>query len=325
MAKYKKTNSHSILPWILLLLGGAVGIGAVGYFTNGFKTNPFDKTETSDSGMTTDSIISNGISVKALTTKDNGDGTVTKTFTYTVQPEGATNQEITVKAQYKGGEDCSAVVTATVDTGKKTVSVTNKADFDKQVEVILTSVDNPEATATVTVDYVKKVKSVSVNDTLDPDVGEVLDYTFNLENGFYTPTYSKYTKDKSYTFTLSDVSLTLQNYQIQDPAGNEHMPKVTELIKQRISEQGKFPSPSEVWNLDDSYDWHNFLKNELAQTEPQSDVDYLHYTLKMTITADNFSQEINQDLHIATYAWNYFEDLSIGVTGITPELPNLEF
>lgn len=305
-----------------LLLGGVL-LGVIGYFSEGFQKNPFENTTNTseDSGLTTDSIISDGISVKALNTKDNGDGTVTKTFTYTVQPETATNQEITVKAQYVGGEDCSEVITVTVDTSQKTVSVLNKADFDKQVEVILTSVDNPSATAKVTCDYVKKVKEINITNDLTSVT------SFNEVGGFIKPTYSKFTKDKDYTFTFSDITLEsmFQGNQWFDMEDEDLTitNSIVALIKEKITSMTTIPTAEEIFNVSDRSDYHSYLVNNHDASDWMGGPFQTKLTMK--ITCGEIVKNIdNAEIFYGDTQLD-FSPFTIDVDSIAPEVPSIEF
>lgn len=267
-----------------------------------------------DGGISTD-ISSQNMRIRALATKENEDGSVTKTFTYEVQPAGATDQEVTVKASYVDGSDCSAVITTSVDQTKKEISVTNKGAFNKVINVVVTSVNNSKATATIKCDYVKKVLDVSCNETLDNFTSFVDEYI--------TPSYSIYTKDKNYTFAISNADITISSL---GDTGNwsTYKSEIETKIETAIN-QKKAISNDDLWNIHDTYDYHNFLVN--------GNLDYCmdpnNITLTATVTAENFSKNITVDMSVDINASGDelfdFTPFEIPVTGVTTEVGNLEF
>ena len=306
------------------LKGAVVGIAALlllaGVFYGGmalqkkFDKNDIVESSNSQGGISTE-ITASEMKIRALATKENEDGSVTKTFTYEVQPAGATNQEVTVSAKYVDGSDCSAVITASVDLTKKEISVTNKGAFNKVVNVVVTSVNNSKATATIKCDYVKKVIDVSCNETLD-------NFT-SFVNEYITPSYSIFTKDKNYTFSISNANLTISS--LGDTGDWSTYKDAIETKIETAINSNKAISNTDLWNIYDTYDYHNFLVN--------GNLDYCmdpnNITLTATVTAENFSKNITVDMSVDINASGDelfdFTSFEIPVTGVTTEVGNLEF
>ena len=115
--------------------------------------------------------------VKIIKKAVNAEGKATITVSYEVQPENATNQDITVTPTFAGDDSSSTdddswksektvtdYVTTSVDNESKTVTINCTEAFGSQILVTLTSVDNPEATASLTVDYrIKRTYSINAS------------------------------------------------------------------------------------------------------------------------------------------------------------------
>ena len=115
--------------------------------------------------------------VKIIKKAVNAEGKATITVSYEVQPENATNQDIAVTPTFAGDDSSSTdddswksektvtdYVTTSVNNESKTVTINCTEAFGSQILVTLTSVDNPEATASLTVDYrIKRTYSINAS------------------------------------------------------------------------------------------------------------------------------------------------------------------
>ena len=103
------------------------------------------------------------------------DGSVTKEFTYSITPENATNQSINVSVawaendssatdddSFKNSKTVTDYVTIAKDESQKKITLTCKQAFGSQVIANISSVDNPEAKASVKVEY-RKRRTYSIN------------------------------------------------------------------------------------------------------------------------------------------------------------------
>ena len=130
-----------------LVVGGVVGV-----LLNNNNNNVIEEVE-DNGGIKVDNIMCRGLSIKKLTTSTNSQGQAVQTFNYSVTPANASNQAVTATVKYKDGTDCSAVMAVTTDTATKTISLTCKGEFAKQITLTVTSAANASAKATATVDY----------------------------------------------------------------------------------------------------------------------------------------------------------------------------
>ena len=118
------------------------------------------------------------------------DGSVIKEFTYEINPSNATNQSINVSVawagddssssdddSFKSGKTVTDYVTIAKDESQKKIILTCKQAFGSQVLANVVSIDNPEAKASVKVEYRKKrTHSYEVNgQTISPSVTSVED------------------------------------------------------------------------------------------------------------------------------------------------------
>ena len=190
----------------LMLLGGVLGGYALASSNNEVEIQE---------NLQTKIINSKGIQIRNLKTDTNADGSVVKTFTYEIVPSYATNKEISVSVKYKDGLDCSDVVTASVDNSERTISVKCLKDFAKQIILTASAEDGSGVTATMTIDYEKKITDFGFGTFDDGAYISLYDKTndseYELEGDtidndyFYSVTYSKYTINKNYTFKVESV------------------------------------------------------------------------------------------------------------------------
>lgn len=107
------------------------------------------------------------LKLKSISTLDSGE--VIKTFTYTITPSNATNQSVNVGVawandsvsstdddSFKADKTVTDYLTISKNEGTKTITLTCKQAFASVIQATVTSVDNPEASAVVKVDYRKK-------------------------------------------------------------------------------------------------------------------------------------------------------------------------
>ena len=167
-------------------------------------------------------IKQNGINVKRVNSGTNESGESYQSFTYSVTPEDAINQDVEVVATYNDGTDCSDVVTVSLNQDTKTILVTCHKAFSKQIVIEIRSVNNPLATASVTVDYEKKLESVeylfkntllqnnyySAQETINfgltiSDDSEIYNMIRDFSPlSFISPNYSEFSIDKNYTYSV---------------------------------------------------------------------------------------------------------------------------
>lgn len=346
MAKKRKNNNTSkilLITLSVLLIGGT---GAVGYLSSGFTnwdTSTWFKNE-EDSGLKTD-VDSKGVTLKLLSTKENSDGTVTKTFTYSVNPSNSDNQGISVTAKFIDGSDCSAYITATKNETEKTISVTCKKAFSKQVKVEIVSSDNASAKATVTLDYVKKLLSLGLNDNYEHVIGNNAigadHYTKKLVdiNDLIIPTYSAYTIDKTYNFQfdINTLEVTIDEMVFGNYMYNDPMPSgFVELYKNKIKAKNTtLPTADELWNVTGATNAYRGLLKSLAANPYWSDrnENYIAIVVEGTIkcvedpSKSVSTTDLNNGSAFYTLSFNGYDFSSkkVNVDSISAELGNIQF
>lgn len=322
-----------------VLLAGVI-VGGLGAVTKGFQewnpTNWFSKGNQDD--IVTD-IKTNGILIKGLSTSKQTDGTFKTTFTYSVSPSNATDQSVTLGVAYTDGTDCSSVLTASVNGETKTVTaITDGGGFDQQVAITLTSNANAEATATVTLDFAKRVKSITALDslffvgtaqgTIITSLTKVAD--FALEN-FVDVEYTKYTVNREITSAFDTASVLSF-----DRIGMQMEGELTESglysdvvsvlsgalldeVKSCLVNGGSYFTADEMWNMDDSNAWHSFLKE---YSSGSSQTNFIQYSLNAAITNDTYASVYTASLNLRlSIAYDFTDDevYTVGVDSLTSE------
>lgn len=338
--KQYKTENKILTIVAALLLVGATATVTAGICTDWFKKNPFEQAQKQDKSDVETSIKESGVSLKLLSTSTTSEGYVVKTFTFGVEPANATDQTVTASVKYKDGSDCSAVMSVAVNNEAKTIALTCKGAFSKQIIVTVTSKANSSAKATITLDYVKKLLSINRKKT-EINIGAGVTgttYATNFSiNEMITPSYSVYTKDKNYTFAVKDVSVTGDEI-IYDGSDLDlgwsteilqqtYLTPVANLLKTKILNKGSVPTKEEIWNLNDDNEWHSFLKSYESAVKG----GYGEYVCSFSLSATYYcveepSKEVKYDLSTLgfypAYDWTGF---NVGVNKITVETPNIEF
>lgn len=321
------------------LKGAVVGIAALlllaGVFYGGmalqkkFDKNDIVESSNSQGGISTE-ITASEMKIRALATKENADGSVTKTFSFTIEPANATDQTVTATAKYADGSNCDAVVTVAVDNTKKEISVTAKADFDKVVNVVVTSTNNVNAKATIKCDYVKKVKAATYNNaeiSLSLSGNEAINYT-----NYIDVTYSKYTKDKDYSLKfksidLGEASLSLEQEYDESVFTTQIKNDLKTYISGLFSNPGTALSDASVWNISSSNAWHSFL-SYIADTR-DSTIDYTITSLVVDVV--DSAQEVQKTVTIANKTFSLYlgnewgSSFVINVDSLSTEVGNLGF
>lgn len=120
-------------------------------------------------------IEAKNLNLKLLAVNIAEDGSITKEFTYTITPENATNQSINVSVAwagddssttddnaFKSGKNVTDYVTISKEEAQKKITLTCSEAFGTQIIASITSVDNPNASASVKVEY-RKRRTYSIN------------------------------------------------------------------------------------------------------------------------------------------------------------------
>lgn len=284
-------NTLNFLAWGALgaLIVTAVSAGIK--FDWGTFTTPHEEiSESVDDGLNT-SVSENGIKLKLLGVETLANGDTEQTFSYTITPANATNQQINATVQYQSG-GAATEVTAAVNTGAKTITITCKQAFSKVINVILTAADGGGATATITCNYQKKITDINFenagssgifeNTNLNSGNVSFLDFLFDNENSNPFTTYSIYTQDFNYldSATISDASVTINYLNELDDSSDAYT-----AFENFLTNKGNAPSASQIWSWAD-------------ETGTQSDLKTNNY---LNVELSSFSFKVSNGNTIYSY------------------------
>ena len=334
--KRKNERTKKILLGLLL---GVIALGAIGFGVyQAFKDTEPLIVET-DNGGVSETIESRGVRIRLLSTRTLEDQSVEKTFSYSVEPSNATNKDVKVSALFVDGSDCISVITTAVDKETQTITITCKGAFKQKIIVKVTSVDNPEAYAEVTLNYTKKIESIEGTIT-SLYVGNGWEYDYKSDHidtsvtyaDFITPTYSDFTKDSEYTFAMKDIEVIEDEFLIQGslPAQDtaELYTELTVMLYDAFNNQGALPTTEDLWNAVDSDAYRSWLLS-VADSDPMSD----HY-LCLGVTGTIYCVEdpsISVQLGGGSHFYVYFSfrgdysDYKVGVDSISVEQTEIDF
>ena len=334
--KRKNSKTKKILLAVLL---GVIALGAVGFGVYQAFNEETPVVETDNYGVS-ETIVSRGVKVRLLSTRTLENDAVEKTFSYSVEPNNATNKDIKVTSAYVDGSDSSQVITTSVDNQHQTIKVVCNGPFKQKIIVKVTSVDNPEAYAEVTLNYVKKIQSIEGTIT-SLHVGQGWDVNFEGSHidtsvtyaDFITPIYSDYTKDKGYTFAMKDIQIIDDEFLIQgslpDQDKDELYTELTVMLYDAFNNQGALPTTEDMWNAVDSDAYRSWLLS-VNELDPWSDDAYLCLEVQGTIYCvedPTISVQIGGGTHFYVYFSFYgdYSDFKVGVDSISVEQTEIDF
>jgi len=304
---------------VVLLIGGTA---VLGYLTDGYQNwqpNTWFETKENELGVVT-TTTNNGIKLALVTTDKNTDGSVVKTFSYTISPANATNQNVSVEAKYKDGTSCSEALIASVNTEEKTISLTCKTAFAQQIEVVVTSEANANATATIKVDYEKKISYLAQKENLNLEYNPTSKFK---ATDFIDYSFSEYTIDKNYTFKITQAN-AFEFDQVKSSANIEkaknycsattinsifNSDNFGDFLKSyflNLNEKD-FPTASEIWN----YENEALINSSKYQQEyrlllaNQKSFGSWYYTFSGKIQAYSGNQGIGNPINLS--------NISIGI------------
>lgn len=240
MAKQSKNNGAALRGFALTLVILILAVCVMAAMTNGFtEWNPYgwfdeepavgEQPDAENSGgMVTEVQSSTFMKLAAAATTAADGAESTTTLTATIAPEEATNKSVDWEIAFVNpdsawatGKTVTDYVTLTpASDGALTATVNCLQPFGEQIMIKVTSRDNPDASATCTVDYLQKVSNVSLRFgekqvNLGGDTNFVWEINENGagEGGAAVVNYDVsevYTIAGNYTYTIS-TGLTLIN------------------------------------------------------------------------------------------------------------------
>ena len=334
--KRKNSKTKKILLGLLL---GVIALGAIGYGTYQVLNEDTPIVET-DNGGVSETIESRGVKVRLLSTRTLEDERVEKTFSYSIEPSNATNKDIKVTSAYADGSESGQVITTSVNSADQTITITCNGPFKQKIIVKVTSVDNPEAYAEVTLNYVKKIESIEGTITsLHVGNGWDLNYegyhkdTTVTYADYITPTYSDYTKDKQYTFGMKDIQIIDDEFLIQgslpDQDTDELYTELKVMLYDAFNNQGALPTIEDMWHAVDSDAYRSWLLS-VADLDPWADDAYLCLEVQGTIYCvedPTISVQIGGGTHFYVYFsfQGDYSDYKVGVDSISVEQSEIDF
>lgn len=217
------------------------------------------------------------MSIKQMTTSTSSDGSVTKTFSFTISPSNTTHQDIAAEILYEDGTDCSQIAEVSIDNINDTVSIKCMSDFDKRIILTLSSVNTPNVKASIDIGYEKKLLSLDQNGRSfeihssynGANSTKSFSYinSFDIAN-FVTPKYSKFTQDKEYTYAVKNISVELEEMILAPNKGSVTRDELSQIdsnlspiVKERLMSGGTPLTASECWNAVNTSNWQSILNN----------------------------------------------------------------
>ncbi len=337
----KKILKNCLIATTLLAVIGGASLASINLDSN----NTFQLSENT-------SIKTNGIQLKLLNSSLNSYGEKDQTFTYTISPYNASNQDVDVTLTYIDGTDCSNVMSYTLDSQTRTITLSCKADFDKKITCKLVSKANSNAFSEVTIDYVKKVKRIyldteeyntmTIGDTGAEDDGD------NVVRGYvnvikdFTIEYSTFTKDQTYNIRLKEADkfkiFYYDNYQTEIKAYLDSDPTLVASLENYINDLVLNPrnySYEDLWDLDaDDIDkWHNTLLNEYSRGYDPYKTPWIYfkidsvssYVFEDTNTHQTYQCDSNLNYIIALVIHGDMSKYYVNVESMEVENSSLEF
>lgn len=314
-------------------------------FTSETSEDGSDSTSDSDSILDT-TTLTQGMTIKQLSTGVDTNGHATTTFSYTITPATSSNPFVTVTTTFADGTSCDAFLTAFHYDDLKTIKLTNLAPFSQVINVKVASLAYPNVYGTVTVNYVKRLTGYSmVETTTDADSNEedTYDSTFlnynseGIGNYAVTKTFSIGTKepvlDLYFADSTSNISAEMSDdivyYMGQDDTFIQHLNAFCESVFINIDEQylastwTNLNGDSYFASLDESKQilWNEFLFDKMSGGN--SGYSFL-FSGKIK---DNNHTYVNIDFQTyidfeKTYDFSpYYTALS----AINPEIGNIDF
>ena len=243
-------------------------------------------------------VVNKGIVVKKLNSSTNQDGSITQTFTFSVEPEDATSDLVKVDVTYKDGSPCNDVLTATVDNDNNIISVTCKNAFSQQIILTVTALSDDSVSASVNIDYLQRWPIATAKNEEDlydkpfmigtelngDDVNyfpeDIVDFTslFDIDYGVYskakTYSYSGISSDGTITGKVVDLSNTISEEM------KEKMVKAAWTLLCKMNNEKLSWSKELIWNLIDTNEYKTALYNSMVSYDYEDCSSYieLEYT-----------------------------------------------
>ena len=296
-------------------------------------------------------VSENGIKLKLLSTETRANGDQVQTFTYTIDSGDlvGVDETVRVKSYYQNDKsDASAVVSASVNLGLKTVTVTNVGGtaFNKVIVVEIYAVNDESINATVTCQYAKRLIDLNLgtlNYTFGDEVNlvqEILDNSNANETSIYTLDVDYTTEEYLAAFKFKNVTnigvyagdKTVGTGSWEDYSGWENVESIVSQMQNLFNEKlsdyqaenfellnQTLPTASELWNLASNNTWHDFLKNYIGNQIG------VRFDITGSTLATPYGTTIASDKNNQIMITYDFSDFSLTPAGISVNVPELIF
>lgn len=261
----KKESKRLLFKLLSGVTATSLIVAGVGIYINLEKDfSSSNNEETSNDGF----IKNEGIDIKLVNEIRNEDGTITRTFTYSIQPESATNQSVEVSMEYDTGYPCDDVIEVNINENTKTINVTCLKPFSTPISLKVISLSNPDAVSSITLHYEKKVTKISP--TKDEFVTYGEDFTTFDQSLLYNVDYSIYTIDKDYSFKIELVDVCYDDgFDAWPDLKNAFLNEVENMINNE-----SLWTADTWWNLDDRLEWRESLLDFTEEDFASAEITY---------------------------------------------------
>lgn len=253
-------NKSTTILLLASLASIALGVGATLGVSYGFGID-YGKNETQETenteGLETEVTEVKNMVVKRLSAETLANGDTVQTFSYTITPENATNQNINTAVTYQDDSGEATEITASINAEEKTITLTCHSAFNKVILVTLTAADGGGATATITCNYEKKIighEAQTFTFNFDEDGaanGDIFDYLIQYTDFFE---YSKYTIDHDYTNGYMDQTQSAHDLSFKGYNSYTYSDNLSQKLTAIFNGEAYVATSEELWNLATSED-----------------------------------------------------------------------
>ncbi|MBS6441595.1 MAG: hypothetical protein KH380_04320 [Coprobacillus sp.] len=279
-------------------------------------------------------IIQKGLKVRRLTANDNTYGEKDEVFSYSFTPYNATNQSVEGLLKYIDGTDCSAVMCFSIDESNHLITLSCKKPFSQQIHFILTSKANSKAQATIVLDYVKKIKSLSVKKNNFAVVNDYKEWSnssyrriedFKRSN-FYDVIYTEFTKTNgTFDFNMKIQAIAMiENTTYLSTTYTDTFTKYLNLKLSNITDTNydSFTS-SDLWKMALTNGDKSALKM-ITKEDVNKGQGYLKYNISVIISSANGSKSAKGFISLTYFMYgNYLGE--VGVDSLESEIISISF
>ena len=279
-------------------------------------------------------IIQNGLEVRRLTVNDNTYGEKDEVFSYSFTPYNATNQSVKGSLNYIDGTDCSAVMDFSIDESNHLITLSCKKPIGQQIHFILTSKANSKAQATIVLDYVKKIKSLSVRKNNFAVVNDYKEWTNSSyrriedfkKSNFYEVTYTEFTKTND-TFDFDMKIQAIAMIENTTDLSNKYTDNFTKYLNLKLSKitdtnYACFTS-KDLWKMALTNEDKSALKT-ITKEDVDKGCGYLKYNISVIISSTDGSKSATGFIGLTYFMYGGYLG-EVGVDTIESEVISISF